>query len=70
MAPTVSVQEGYASVKRAGLDQPVKNVPATLTVQNTASARMGSASAALGGKGTTAPLVRRFCTLRNKMHKS
>ena len=69
VAAMVSVQEGYASVKRAGWDQPVKNVPATLTVLNTASARMGSVSAALDGKGTTAPLVRAFCTSRNKVHK-
>lgn len=69
VAATVSVPEGYASVKRAGWDQPVKNVPATLTVLNTASARTGSVSAAPDGKGTTAPLVRAFCTLRNKIQK-
>lgn len=70
VAAMESVREGYASVKRAGWDQPAKSVPATLTALNTASARTASASAALDGKGTTAPLVRAFCTSGNKMPKS
>lgn len=67
VAATVSVREAYASVKRVGWDRPVKNVPATPTVLNTASARMGSVSAALDGKGTTAPLVRDFCTSKSNV---
>lgn len=69
VAATVSAPEGYASVKRAGWDPPVKNGRATPTVLSTGSARMGSVSAALDGKGTTAPLVRGFCTSRNEIHK-
>lgn len=70
VAAMASVQEGYASAKRAGWDQPVKNVPATRTVRSTASARTGSVSAALDGKGTTAPLVRALCASRNKIRKT
>lgn len=66
---TVSVPEGCASAKRAGWDPPAKNGPATRTVRSTASARTASVSAALAGKGTTAPSVRAFCTSRKKMHK-
>lgn len=53
-----SAQEGYASVKRAGWDPPARSVPATHTVLSMASAKTGSVSAALDGKGTTAPSVR------------
>lgn len=53
-----SAQEGYASVKRAGWDPPARSALATRTVLSTASAKMGSVSAALDGKGTTAPSVR------------
>lgn len=68
-AATVSVPEGCASAKRAGWDPPAKNGPATRTARSTASARTGGVSAAPAGKGTTAPLVRAFCTSRKKMHK-
>lgn len=50
-----SAQEGYASVKRAGWDPPARSALATRTVLSTASAKTGSVSAVLDGKGTTAP---------------
>lgn len=58
VAAMVSAQEGYASVKRAGWDPPARSALATRTVLSTASAKTGSVSAVLDGKGTTAPSVR------------
>jgi len=67
-AATACVQEGSASVRRAGWDPPVRSAPATPTALSTDSAKTGSVSAALDGKGTTAPLVRGICTSINKIH--
>ena len=52
-----SVQGEFASVKKVGLDQRVKNAPVILTVLSMASAKMENVSAALDGKATTAQLV-------------
>lgn len=67
-AATVCVREGSASVRRAGWDPPVRSAPAIPTALSTDSAKMGSVSAALDGKGTTAPLVRGICTSINKIN--
>ena len=52
-----SVQGEFASVKKVGLDQRVKNAPVTLTVLSMASEKMENVSAALDGRATTAQLV-------------
>lgn len=52
-----SVQGEFASVKKVGLDQRVKNAPVTLTVLSMASAKMENVSAALDGRATTAQLM-------------
>ncbi|KAG8509978.1 hypothetical protein J0S82_010667, partial [Galemys pyrenaicus] len=54
---TVSAQEEFASVKKAGWGPHVKNAPVTLTALSTASAKMENANAAQDGRVITAQLM-------------